>query len=219
MYLIVVGAGDIGSRVVEVATRADHEVVVIEQNQQRAQRIKEEYDCLMINADATSHEIMLEAGPDAADALISTTENDATNLMVMMLGGEFDIPTLVSVVHNPRHMPFFEKISATGMANPQEVIADRLLSAVERPSIVDFLEIGDDAEVFEVLVDEGSPIAGMSLEEADSGLIPPDSLVVAIKRGDRVLVPRRDIILEVDDLVTVFSKSGVTPDVVKAFHV
>lgn len=44
MYLIIVGAGDIGSPLIDIATRSGNEVVVIEQDAERADEIAREYD-------------------------------------------------------------------------------------------------------------------------------------------------------------------------------
>ncbi|WP_241991883.1 NAD-binding protein, partial [Halorubrum sp. SS7] len=46
MYLIVVGAGDIGTPLVDLATAGGNEVVVIERDGERAERASRQYDCL-----------------------------------------------------------------------------------------------------------------------------------------------------------------------------
>jgi trk system potassium uptake protein TrkA len=83
MYLIVVGAGGIGSALIEIALRDRHNVAVIERNPERAQAIARKYDLLVIQADAASVDTLREAGAERADALITTTSDDATNLMVI----------------------------------------------------------------------------------------------------------------------------------------
>ena len=99
MYIVVVGAGRTGSKVIELATQDEHEVVVVERDQELAEEASTTYDCMVINADAASKEIMLEAGVQEADALISTTENDSVNLMIQMLGKQYGVETLVSSIN------------------------------------------------------------------------------------------------------------------------
>jgi len=105
MYIVIVGAGNIGSPLIEIATVGGNEVVVIERDEEKVERAADTYDCLVIDDGATVKETLLDAGIDRADALISTTDQDATNIMVCLLGQEFDVPAIVSVVHNPEHMP------------------------------------------------------------------------------------------------------------------
>ncbi|SFF99671.1 trk system potassium uptake protein TrkA [Halopelagius inordinatus] len=220
MYLIIVGAGNIGSPLIEIATRGGNEVVVVEKDEEKAEAAAADHDCLVLNDDATEKETLVEAGADRADALISTTDQDATNIMVCLLSKELEIPDVVSVVHNAEHMDIYRRIGVNTMENPQRLIAEYLYRAVMRPSIVDYMRIGEEAEVFEIEVGEDAPIAGKTLQDAaSSGLLGGDMLVVAIERdgtGDPI-TPRGETVIEGGDLVTVYSASGATPEVTDVF--
>ena len=220
MYLIVVGAGDIGMPLINIATRSGNEVVVIEQDPERADRVASAYDCLILNDDATTKETLEDAGADRADGIISTTDQDATNIMISLLAEEFDIPAVLSVVHNTEHMDLFRRIGVNTMENPQQLIAEHLYRSVARPAIVDYMRIGDDAEVFEVAVTEDAPIAGKTLIEAnDEGLIPDDVLIVAVEREgeDPPVTPRGSTRIETGDVVTVYSGFGADPNLTDLF--
>ncbi|ADQ68887.1 K+ transport system, NAD-binding component [Halogeometricum borinquense DSM 11551] len=220
MYLIVVGAGGIGIPLVDIATRSGHEVVVVETDDEKAEYVAAEYDCLVLNDDATVKETLLEAGARRADAIISTTDEDATNVMVCLLATELAVPSVVSVVHNPHHRPLFERIGANTIENPASLIAEYLYRAVKRPSIVDFMRVGDTAEVFEIRVSESAPIVGMRLDDAaGDGLLPDDVLVVAVERNDESnpITPHGSTAVRSGDLLTVYSAKGATPDVTDVF--
>lgn len=220
MYVVVVGAGNIGRPLIEIATAAGNEVVVVERDEEKAEAVASAYDCLTINADATLKETLEDAGADRADALITTTDRDATNVMVCLLAQELEVPAVVSVVHDPEHMSLFDRIGVNTMENPSRLIAEHLFRAIERPSIIDYMRVGDEAEVFEIEVTHGAPIAGKSLADAAAaGLIPDDLLVVAIEREDAqdVITPRGSTVLQTSDQVTVFSARGVTPELTSVF--
>jgi trk system potassium uptake protein TrkA len=220
MYLIIVGAGDIGTPLIDIATQAGNDVVVIEQDEARADRIASEYDCLVLNADATNMETFKEAGADQADAIISTAEHDATNVMTSLLADEFGIPHVLSVVHDLKHRNLFRRIGVHTMENPEELIADHLYRAVERPAIKDYLRIGEEAEVFEITVTDDALLAGMSVAEAaDGDRIPEDVLFVAIEREGHTqpITPSGETVFEPGDLVTVYSGFGADPDLTDLF--
>jgi trk system potassium uptake protein TrkA len=220
MYLVIVGAGDIGTPLIEIATTGGNEVVVIERDEERAERASRQYDCLVINDDATIKDTLQDAGAERADALVSTTDQDATNIMVCLLAQELDVPTIVSVVHNPEHMNVFRQIGVNTMQNPQRLIAEYLYRAVKRPSIVDFMRIGEQAEVFEITVEADAPIAGKTLREADeAGLIGGQMLIVAIERDGEgePITPRGNTRIEAGDLLTVYSGDGATPEITDIF--
>lgn len=220
MYIIIIGAGDIGTPLIDIATKSGNEVVVIERNDERANQAANDFDCMVLNADATKKETLADAGADQADAIISTTDQDATNIMTCLLAKEFDIPEILSVVHNPEHMAVFRQIGVGTMENPQELIAEYLYRAVARPAIVDYMRIGEEAEVFEITVTENAPIAGKTLQEAaQENLLGEDVLIVAIARdeGSGPITPRGDTTIEVGDLLTVYSGIGADPDITDIF--
>jgi len=220
MYLIIIGAGDIGTPLIDIATESGNEVVVIERDETRANRAADRFDCLVLHADATSKDTLADAGATQADALISTTDQDATNVMTCLLAKEFEVPAILSVVHNPEHMGLFEQIGVNTMQNPQQLIAEYLYRAVARPAIVDYMRIGEDAEVFEITVTEEAPVAGKTLQEAtQEGLILDDMLVVAIERegNDHPITPRGETTIRAGDLLTVYSGVGADPEITDIF--
>ena len=220
MYIIIIGAGDIGTPLIDVATRSGNEVVVVEHDETKASEIASEHDCMVLHADATIKETLDDAGAARADALISTTQHDATNVMVCLLAQEFEIPAVLSVVHNPEHMNLFRQTGVSTMENPQELIAEHLYRAVARPAIVDYMRIGEEAEVFEITVADHAPVAGMTLTEAaDAGHLPDEVLVVAIERNGtgKPITPRGKTRIEAGDLLTVYSGTGADPELTDVF--
>ncbi|MFB6127592.1 MAG: TrkA family potassium uptake protein [Halolamina sp.] len=220
MYVVIVGAGDIGTPLIEIATQSGNEVVVVERDEAKAEETAQEFDCLVINDDATVKETLVDAGVERADALISTTDRDAVNVMVCLLAQELSVPSVVSVVHDPAHMGLFERIGIQTMENPQRLIAEYLYRAVERPAIVDYMPVGEEAEVFEIVVGPDADVSDCTLAEAnETGLLPDDVLVVAVERddGEPPITPRGETTLREDDLVTVYSARGADPSVTDVF--
>jgi trk system potassium uptake protein TrkA len=218
MYIIVVGAGAIGTQLIGMATASNNEVVVVERHEGRANQAAEAFDCLVLEADASNKDTLEEAGADRADAIISTTDEDAVNIMVMLLAKELGVDSRVSVVHNPEHMSLFRQIGVNVIENPQRLIAEYLLQAVQRPRVTDFMHLAGDAEIFEITVTEEGAVAGMTLSEAAAeSFVGDDVLVVAIERGDETVTPSGKTEIRAGELVTVFSERGIHPEVIHAF--
>ena len=218
MYIIVVGAGRTGSKVIELATQDEHEVVVVERDQELAEAASASYDCMVINADAASEEIMLEAGVQECDALISTTENDSVNLMIQMLGKQYGVETLVSSINEPQHMELFGDLGVNVVESPHELNGQYLYRAVNRPAIEDSMQVGAGGEIFELTVEEAAPIAGRSLVDADAeGLLPEETVIVAIVRDGELHIPRGESNIRAGDTVTIFAKDGATDSITDTF--
>ncbi|WP_137284910.1 potassium channel family protein [Halorussus salinisoli] len=111
-------------------------------------------------------ETLRDAGVGQADAVITTADTDSTNVMVCLLAKRQGITAVVSVVHDPDHMALFEEIGVNTMQNPQRFIAEYFFRAVMCSSIVDYMPVGDDAEVLEIRVDEDAPLTGKTIRDA-----------------------------------------------------
>jgi len=211
MYIIIVGAGGIGSALVEISQRDRHNVAVIEKDPHKAELISRRFDVLVINEDAASIDVLREAGGERADALIATTSDDATNLMVVVLGGDLGIPSLVSVVNNREHTELFRRLGANVMENPEVIVAEYLYNAVQRPKIKDLVTLSGGAQVFRAAVTDRSPLVGRSLREAGGkGLIPDGVLIAAIERAGETIIPSGSTVIEAGDLITVFTTKHAT---------
>lgn len=218
MYLIIVGGGRTGSTVLEQAIRDEHEVVVIEKEPAVAEEISASYDCLVINASAASREILDEAGITEADTLITTTNDDSINLMVMMLGRQFEVDQLVSSVADPEHSEMFHELGVDVVQSPQSFIGKYLYHAVQLPGIHDYMDIGDGGEIVELKVEERAPIANRSLQDAsDAELIPEETIFVAVRRDGELKIPNGTTEIAPGDFVTLLSLEGATNDLVATF--
>ena len=208
MYMIIVGAGEIGASLVDLASKGSNDIVVIESDRKKAENISMKYDLEIYNTDATSLDVLREAGSDRADALVATTSDDATNLMVMALGRELDIPSLVSVVNDANHTKLFRAQGVNVMEHPEEIVAEYLYNAVRTPKIKDFITMSGEARIFKATVSSDSSLLDTSLEEAKKeGLLPDHLLVVAVERKGKTIVPSGDTVLQDGDSITVFSKT------------
>jgi trk system potassium uptake protein len=215
--MVIVGAGSIGASLIDIAVREKNNVVVIDQDANRAREISNKYDITVLSGDATSAETLREAGADRADALIVTTSDDAVNLMVVSIAASLEIPSIVSVVNKTEHADFFRKQGANVMENPEDVVAQHLYNAVKQPYVQDFALLPQGAQIFRLQITGDSPLANRSLAESiKRGTIPESIRVLAIAREDLETqsIAMGDSILSEGDILTLFSLQRVSDDVV-----
>lgn len=216
MYMIIVGAGSIGARLIDIAVKEKNNVVVIEANSERAKEISSRYDVTVLNSNATSVESLREAGSDRTDVLITTTNDDAVNLMVVSIANRLEIPSIVSVVNDKDHAEFFRKLGANVMENPEDIVANHLYAAVKRPKVNDFSILSSGAQVFRIMVKEEAPLVGKSIAEIrKQEIIPSSVLIVAIERGANMQIAESETVIESEDLLTVYSMQRVTDELIE----
>lgn len=131
MYLIVLGAGPEGASLIDLAVQSGHEVALIEADEERARSVLKKHDIAVFQTSITTGGILEEMEGDRADALVATTNDDATNLMAMILGRRSGIDTLVSMVHEPQHQPMFEEFGVKVLTQPEVIVAKQLYHCVD----------------------------------------------------------------------------------------
>lgn len=219
MHIIIVGAGNVGTPLVEMAMESRNEVVVIEQDEARANELADEYDCLVLHADATSERTLEEAGASQADALIATTEDDATNHFVCLIAMDLGIPTVVSVLHRPENRGMFEKMNVDAVRSPDLLAAESLFRTARQPPVLDYMPVDGGGEVFEIEVHEEASVAGKTIEDIESaGLLPDDVRIVVVSPEDEeARFPDPETEIETGSLVTVYSARGAESAVTDIF--
>ncbi|KAA0012272.1 MAG: TrkA family potassium uptake protein [Thermoplasmata archaeon] len=202
MYLVIVGAGEIGEKLLDLALKNKDDVVIIEKNKEKCEEISKKYDAIVVNADATVKETLVEAGIEHADALVATAD-DATNLLVISLAKSMGVPSLVALVNNEESRPMFMEKGVNVVGNPSIITAEYLYRAVRRPLVKDFMTLGDRAEIFKIVVPPESKIVGKRV--GDAGL-PKMVSIIAIERNSEVIIPAEDTCFKAGDLVTLLAR-------------
>lgn len=88
----------------------------------------------------------------------------------------------------------------------------------ESRPMVNFTQIAGSAESATLKVMKDSPLVGKTLKEIDElGLIGEDLLVVAIEREDTTIVPKGSSKIEVGDIVSIFSSTGIDSSTINVF--
>ena len=218
MYYIIVGAGHVGSNPTRMALEDGHEVILIEENAERAAEANDQFDAMVLHADVGQSGILSEAGADHADVLVATTGDDSANLMAMFLGTEHKIKTLISIVNDFGHKPLFERIGVKIFSDPDLLVAQHLYRMIRTPSVCELVSLPDGGEIFDITVGEDAAIAGLTVAEAVSRkVLPPGYLIVSLRRGKVVRAPKGETQVAVGDHLTVFTEDKVGESHLKAF--
>jgi trk system potassium uptake protein TrkA len=218
MNIIIVGSGKTGKHVIEAALKDRQNVHVIEKDKDLANWAATNYDCVVINADATLSETLREAKAHEADAIIVTTNDDAVNALVILLAKQMGIKRLISSVNKDDLLPVFEQLGIDTVENPYRLNGKYLYRAVLGPNVKEFLDLGDGFELLEMEVEKDSLIANQYIKSLSKDkILPTDSLVVLIKRNNQVIIPEGETRIFVNDILVVLSIKNNVAEISKVF--
>lgn len=215
MRIIIVGAGGIGRQLTDLATTdGKNNVIVLDINQERCENIARKYDAVAINADATQEDALDEADIKKADAIVTTTKDDAVNLMICSLAKNLGVKRLISVVNQEESKPMYMEKNVKMIKSPNLIMAQHLFKSITHPSVEDYMNVGQFAEIFRIPISPNSKISGKTIKKIN---LPKKSLIVAIERDNRFIIPTEDAELYIGDKITVLSHKDQVDKVSELF--
>jgi len=208
MRVAIAGAGNVGLFIANDLRGAGHEVQLIEQNPAVVERAVADEGVEWVIADGCEVSSLREAGLERCDVVVAATGDDEDNLVISLLAKqEFAVPRVIARVNHPKNEWMFNENWGVDMSvSTPHLITALVEEAVTVGRLVRLLQFeGGQARLVEVTLAEDSPVIDRSLEEVD---FPRDATVVAVVRGEHVVMPRGDTVFEAGDEVLAM----VTPD-------
>ena len=136
MFVLVVGAGRVGSSVATSALRAGHTVSVLDEDPLSHERLDvelgrswEEAGGQVTIGTAMEVEALVEAGVDRADVFIASTNGDNTNLVIAQVAQRrFNVGRVVARVLDPRRAAWYREQGLVTIC-PTQIAIDQLATA------------------------------------------------------------------------------------------
>lgn len=207
MYIIIVGLGGIGQNIATIAVAEKHNVVAIDTNVHKCKDMALRCDLITITGDATNPAVLEEAGITEADALVTTTGSDAVNLIVAMQARKKGVKNIRTIVNVGEHLDLFKQEGITVHKNPDAIVAEDIYNAMLRPNICDFVTLaGGKAEILEIVIKEETRANGKMIRNVG---LPANVSIIAIERGNEVIVPNSDTVLQAGDSIFIFVRKNL----------
>ncbi|HEV8310127.1 MAG TPA: Trk system potassium transporter TrkA [Methylomirabilota bacterium] len=214
--VFIIGGGRIGLQVAQSLEAEDVSVTVMERSRPRCEELAKRLTrARVLVGDGTDVRRLVEEGISEVDALATLTDDDAANLLAAILGKRYGAKKAVAIFKRQDLIPLVESLGIDAPISPRLLTASVILKFVRKSRVVSVFELPEsEAETLEVVVVADTPAAGRSLEALH---FPPDALVGAIVRGEEVIVPGRDTVLEVGDHVILLALPHAIPEIERLF--
>lgn len=103
MRIIILGAGEVGGHLAKTLKRYRHEVIVIDPDTNRLERLASQTDIQPINGSGTSPQVLRDAGLAEANILIAVTAIDEVNILACTLANQMKVPLKIARVRNQEY--------------------------------------------------------------------------------------------------------------------
>jgi trk system potassium uptake protein TrkA len=210
----IAGAGSVGTSIAADLKANGHDVTLFERDPDVVERLRATLDITWVAADACEVSSLEAAGLATVDVVVAATGDDEDNLVISLLAKqEFAVPRVVARVNHPKNQWLFtESWGVDVSVSTPQLLTALVEEAVSVGSLVRLLQFqGGAAHLVEITLADDSPAKGIAIADLD---FPRDGVVVAVVRGDRLVVPRGDTVLQAGDEVLVLA----TADAENAVH-
>ena len=204
MRIVIAGGGEIGFALAE-ALAGGHDVFVIDHSADVGARFAS-LDVQFVLGTATSGEVLERAGVAKADVLVACTGFDEVNILSCALARQAAAPHTICFVSREE---FVTREEEQGLATfgidrviwPEAQLAADIERVIRAPGAIDAEAfVGGAVRLLEYQLDADSRLPGRRIADLH---FPQGSLIVAVRRGDTVFIPRGDSELAVGDRIIV----------------
>jgi len=214
--VMVIGGGRMGLRVAQLLEAEHFKVKVVEQRQERCEELAGLLqDTLILHGDGTDVRTLAEEGIAEMDAVVTVTDDEATNILAALLAKEQKAKKVMAVIKRPQLLHLLPHLGIDAAISPRTLTANLILKYVRKGRVLSIFEMPEsDAETLEMVVAPRSRIAGKAIRAAG---LPSGVIIGAVEHRGEIVIPRGDTLLTPGDHVVVFALPTAIPGLEQLF--
>lgn len=196
--IMVAGGGNIGERLAETLSKR-YRVKVIERDSERADHLARTLpsNVLVLHGDSSDDRFLESINVEHSDVFCAVTNDDQANIFAGMLAKRWGVRKVMSLINRPSYVDLLQSGTIDVAISPQQATIGALLARVREggTATVHALRRGA-AEAIETVVNgdaRTSQVVSRRIDEID---FPEGTRVGAVVRGEEVIIPHRDTVIE-----------------------
>ena len=201
--VMIVGGGKTGFYLAHRLAEFGISVKVIEKSKERCYYLSTHLDDVMVlHGDATDTSLLEEENIDEMDAFVTATGFDEENLLLALMAKQKGVEDVISKVSRQSYKDLIERMGIDMALNPLDIVASIILRYIQGSKrIIASLLIQGQAEIIEIIASEEMQLTGLTLNDLE---LPDGVLIAAIHRGNSIIIPDGNTIIQSGDKVTLF---------------
>lgn len=203
MKIVIAGDGDTGSHLAEMLSVEDQDIVLMGTDSNRLADLDSTGNFLTFEGSPLSRANLLTCGVDVADLFVAVTPEETVNLMACQIAKDCGAAKCVARVDRPEfdsEKDFFASHGIDTTIYPERLAAIEILRFIKHNWVSDWFQFHHGAiYVLGVRMEPQGSLCGRRLK--DLGFDQRLFHVAAIRRGEKIIIPRGDDSLLADDLI------------------
>jgi len=206
MNITIIGGGKVGYTIAENLANENHDITVIETDDNAIGKINEELDVLSIKGNGASISALRSANIDRADVLIATTGRDELNMIACLagknLGADYTIARIRDYDYESEVDLLQGELKIDMVINPENATALQISRLMRFSAAADIETFYNGrVELVGFKVRENDNIVGRPLSEIRTRQSAGDILICSVEHGGETVIPNGSTVIHDGDRV------------------
>jgi trk system potassium uptake protein TrkA len=212
MKIVIAGAGAVGTHLAKMLSHQDHDIILLDSDEEKLKEIDSHLDLLTIVGSCASLKDLKEANVKKADLFIAVTQSETTNITATILAKKVGALRTIARIDNQEYLlsenkEYLQSLGIDELIYPERLAAKEVISYLSRSGTRQVYEFsGGKLLLYGIKISSKSVIMDKTLAEVSAMTANVDFRAVAIKREDSTIIPRGHNRFSRGDLVYVVSK-------------
>jgi trk system potassium uptake protein TrkA len=216
--VIIVGAGQTGTALATALDESKINAKIIDKDSNRCTRLAEKLKrVIVINGDGTDRDLLREENIQDADFMVAITGDEESNVLISLLAKGLGAKRTITRISKLSYIPLVSAIGITTVVSPRLSAIRAILQYIRKGKIISVAPLkGEHAEAIEAEALETSDIVNVPLADVK---FPQGAIIGAIVRGEDIIIPRGDSIIQPKDHLIIFAVHEAIPKLEKLLTV
>ena len=202
--VLIIGGGRIGFRLARLLEEKSIYTKIIEKRVDRCNELADRLSkAVILHGDGSDQRLLNEENISDIDVVVTLTDDEETNILASLLTRRMGARKTITKIGKFSYFPLMSAIGIEQVVNTRLSAINTILQHVRRGKVLSAMSIkGEQAEVLEALALETSDIVGKPLRKI---AFPKGALVIGIMRGQNILVPSGESVIDPGDRIIIFA--------------
>ena len=213
MKIVIAGAGAVGTHLAKMLSHQDHDIILIDSDEEKLKLIDSHLDLMTIVGSSSSIKDLKEANVKKADLFIAVTQSEEINITSSLLAKKLGAKRTIARINNqeyliPENKEFLKSLGIDEFVYPERLAAKEVINYLSRSGTRQMYEFsGGKLLLYGIKISSKSVVMNKTLVEVSKLTGDDDYRAVAIKRNGETIIPRGHNRFMRGDLVFVISKA------------
>ena len=210
MRIVIIGAGEVGFAVARNLSQDGHDIVLVEEDPERAAKAENELDVLVVRGNGARPGVLQKAGVEpggSTEMLIACSSKDEVNILACWIARKMGVKSVISRAVGLEFTDtgaWSQDLGIDMMVSPERSVAREVEALLETQGAVHSSEIDTVAGIYAFKVAADSHACGITLAQLRRMHPKLVTIIVYVQRDDRGFIPKALDVLSPGDLIYSF---------------